>query len=104
MIPYHILTALIGVKWEGFVAEKDGKVVGGGMYMGRNNQMTITNLMVDPAYRRQGIGQALLIKRLERLSELGFPYVTAQVLDTNTALLAILKKTGFQRVQPLFCI
>jgi hypothetical protein len=31
MIPYRLLTALIGIKWEGFVAEKDGKVVGGGM-------------------------------------------------------------------------
>ena len=96
MIPYQILTALIGVKWEGFVAEKNGKVVGGGMYMGRNNRMTITNLMVDPAYRRQGIGQALLIKRLERLSEFGFPYVTAQVLDKNTASLANLKKQDFK--------
>jgi ribosomal protein S18 acetylase RimI-like enzyme len=57
MIPYRLLTALIGIKWEGFVAEKDGKVVGGGMYIGRNNRMSITNLMVDPEYRRQGIGR-----------------------------------------------
>jgi GNAT superfamily N-acetyltransferase len=95
MIPYHILTALMGIKWEGFVAEKDGKVVGGGMYVGRNNQMTITNLMVDPAYRRQGIGQAILIKRLQRLADRGFPYVTAQVLETNTASLGNLKKQDF---------
>jgi ribosomal protein S18 acetylase RimI-like enzyme len=95
MIPYKLLTALMGVKWEGFVAETDGKVVGGGMYIGRNNRMTITNLMVDPEYRRQGIGQALLIKRLERLSERGFPYVTAQVLDTNSASLANIKKQNF---------
>jgi GNAT superfamily N-acetyltransferase len=96
MIPYRILTTLMGVRWEGFVAEKEGKVVGGGMYMGRKNQMTITNLMVDPAYRRQGIGQALLVKRLEHLSERGFPFVTAQVLDTNSASLANLKKQGFE--------
>jgi ribosomal protein S18 acetylase RimI-like enzyme len=96
MIPYRILTTLMGIEWEGFVAEKAGKVVGGGMYVGRNNRMTITNLMVDPAYRRQGVGQALLMKRLERLSERGFPYVTAQVLETNSASLANLKKQDFE--------
>jgi predicted GNAT family acetyltransferase len=96
MIPYKLLTTIMGVKWEGFVAEKDGVVVGGGMYMGKGIRMSITNLMVDPEYRRQGIGQALLIKRLERLSERGFPYVTAQVLDTNSASLANLKKQDFE--------
>ena len=96
MIPYKFFAYLIGIKWEGFVAEKDGKVVGGGMYMGRNNRMMLTNLMVDPEFRRQGFGQALLLKRLERLSELGFPYVTTQVLDTNSASLANIKKQGFE--------
>ena len=96
MLPYKLLTALMGVKWEGFVAEKNGKVVGGGMYIGRNNRMSITNLMVDPEYRRQGVGQALLIRRLEHLSERGFPFAIAQVLDTNTASLQNLKKQNFE--------
>lgn len=96
MIPYRLLTALIGIKWEGFVAEKDGKVVGGGMYIGRNNRMSITNLMVDPEYRRQGIGQALLIRRLERMTERGFPFAMAQVLETNTASLQNLRKQNFE--------
>lgn len=96
MIPYKLLTALMGVKWEAFVAEENGKVVGGGMYMGRNNRMTITNLMVEPAYRRQGIGQALLKKRLERLSERGFPFVTVQVLEKNQPSLGNLKKQDFE--------
>jgi GNAT superfamily N-acetyltransferase len=96
MIPYKFFTNLMGIKWEGFVAEKGGKVVGGGMYMGRNNRMLLTNLMVDPEFRHQGIGQALLLKRLERLTELGFPYVTTQVLDTNSASLSNIKKQGFE--------
>ncbi|MCL4559873.1 MAG: GNAT family N-acetyltransferase [Chloroflexi bacterium] len=96
MIPYRLLTALIGIKWEGFVAEKDGKVVGGGMYIGRNNRMSITNLMVDPEYRRQGIGQALLVRRLERMTERGFPFAMAQVLETNTASLQNLSKQNFE--------
>jgi ribosomal protein S18 acetylase RimI-like enzyme len=96
MLPYKLLTALMGVKWEAFVAEKNGKVVGGGMYIGRNNRMSITNLMVDPEYRRQGIGQAILVKRLERLSERGFPFAMAQVLETNTASLQNLMKQNFE--------
>jgi len=96
MIPYRLLTAFIGIKWEGFVAEKDGKVVGGGMYIGRDNRMSVTNLMVDPEYRRQGVGQALLARRLERMSERGFPFAIAQVLETNTASLQNLKGQGFE--------
>ena len=96
MIPYRLLTALMGIKWEGFVAEKDGKVVGGGMYIGRNKRMSVTNLMVDPEYRRQGVGQALLARRLERMSERGFPFAMAQVLETNTASLQNLRKQGFE--------
>jgi len=96
MLPFRLLTALMGVKWEGFVAEVDGKAVGGGMYIGRNNRMSVTNLMVDPEYRRQGIGQALLVKRLQRLSERGFPFVMAQVLETNTASLQNLRKQNFE--------
>lgn len=95
MIPYRLLTALMGIQWEGFVAEWDGKVVGGGMYIGREGRMTLTNLMVDPAYRRRGVGQALLVRRLERLKERGFPFVTAQVLESNTASLENLRKQGF---------
>jgi ribosomal protein S18 acetylase RimI-like enzyme len=96
MIPYRVLTALMGIKWEGFVAERGGKVIGGGMYMGRDKRMVLSNLMVDPQFRRQGIGQALLIKRLERLSELGFPFVTTEVLETNAASLANIAKQGFE--------
>jgi ribosomal protein S18 acetylase RimI-like enzyme len=96
MIPYRIMTGLMGIQWEGFVAEKSGKVVGGGMYMGREKRMVLSNLMVDPQFRRLGIGQALLIKRLERLAELGFPFVTTEVLETNTASLANIAKQGFE--------
>jgi ribosomal protein S18 acetylase RimI-like enzyme len=95
MIPIKLLTALMGLQWEAFVAEVDGHIVAGGMYGGRKNRMTITNLMVEPAYRRQGIGQALLVKRLEHLSQLGVPFVTVKALETNQASLGNLRKQGF---------
>lgn len=96
MIPYRLMTALMGIQWEAFVAEKDNVVVGGGMYIGRRNRMVLTNLMVEPEHRRQGIGQALLVKRLERLAERKVPFVTVEVLETNQASLGNLRKQGFE--------
>jgi len=95
MIPYKLLTALMGIQWEAFVAEVNGHAVGGAMYIGRKNRIVMTNLMVEPSHRRQGIGQALLVKRLERLSEQGVPFVTVKALETNQASLGNLRKQGF---------
>jgi ribosomal protein S18 acetylase RimI-like enzyme len=95
MIPYKLFTMLMGIQWEAFVAEVNGHAVGGAMYMGRKNRIVITNLMVDPAYRRQGIGQALLVKRLERLSQRNVPFVIVKALETNAASLGNLRKQGF---------
>lgn len=95
MIPYKLLTALMGIQWEAFVAEVDNRPVGGAMYIGRKNRIVLTNLMVEPDYRRRGIGQALLEKRLERLSQLAVPFVTVKALETNQASLGNLHKQGF---------
>lgn len=95
MIPFKILTALAGYKWEMFVAEVDGQIVGCGGYLGRK-QMELSNLMVAPQYRRRGIGQALLEKRLQRLTEKGFPFVTTTVLASNQASLGNLSKQSFE--------
>lgn len=95
MIPYKLLTALMGIQWEAFVAEADDHPVGGAMYIGQKNRMVLTNLMVEPAYRRRGIGQALLVKRLERLTQRGVPFAIVKVLETNEASLGNLRKQGF---------
>jgi hypothetical protein len=78
-----------------FVAEVDGQIVGCGGYLGRK-QMELLNLMVAPQYRRRGIGQALLEKRLQRLTEKGFPFVTTTILASNQASLGNVFKQGFE--------
>lgn len=95
MLPFTIISALAGVRWEVFVAEINGNVVGCGLYSGRKH-MYLSTLMVDPAYRRQGIGQALLVRRIQRIAERGFPFVTASVLSTNQASLGNLNKQQFE--------
>jgi ribosomal protein S18 acetylase RimI-like enzyme len=95
MIPFKVLAALAGYRWELFVAEVDGKVVGCGGYVGRQH-MELSNLMVHPQYRRRGIGQALLKKRLQRLTEKGYPFVTTTILASNQASLGNVYKQGFE--------
>jgi len=95
MIPLKLLMALAGNKWAMFVAEVDGRVVGCGGYMG-HQKMELANLMVHPDYRRRGIGQALLEKRLEQLTLEGFPLVTTTILASNLASLGNVTKQGFE--------
>jgi ribosomal protein S18 acetylase RimI-like enzyme len=95
MIPFKVLAALSGTQWEMFVAEIDGQVVGCGGYFGRQ-QMELANLMVMPNYRRRGIGQALLVKRLERLQTKGYSLATTTILATNEASLGNVRKQDFE--------
>jgi GNAT superfamily N-acetyltransferase len=81
--------------WGIFVAEVDGRIVGCGGYLGRK-QVELANLMVHPDYRRRGIGQALLEKRLDHLVQAGYLYATTTVLATNAASLGNLAKQGFK--------
>lgn len=95
MIPFKLLTAVAGYKWEIFVAKVDGEVVGCGGFLGRKT-MELANLMVHPQFRRRGIGRALLQRRLQRLEELGYPYVTTSILATNEASLGNVHQQGFE--------
>lgn len=95
MIPFKMVTRLAGYTWEILVAEVNGQVVGCGGYMGRK-QMELVNLMVHPDYRRRGIGQALLEKRLHNLTLMGYPFVTVTILDNNQASLGNIEKQSFE--------
>ena len=94
MLPFRLLSWAAGIQWEMLVAELDGELVGCGGYTGRQ-KMELSNLMVLPAYRRQGIGQQLLQERLERLQAHGHTVVTTTILETNDASLGNVSKQGF---------
>lgn len=53
-------------------------------------------MMVHPQYRRQGIGQALLEKRLQNLVENGYPSVTTTILASNEASSGNVSKQGLR--------
>ena len=95
MIPFKLLAKLTGIKMGFFVAELNGRIVGFAAYQGQK-QLTLTNLMVDPSFRRRGVGQALLQARLHALKEKDVPHVTTTILADNQASLGNVKKQGFQ--------
>lgn len=56
----------------------------------------IMNLAVDPAFRRQGLGEELLCQALEYLKGLGADQVELEVRVHNESAVQLYKKHGFQ--------
>ncbi len=56
----------------------------------------ITILAVDPAYPRQGLGQAMLYTLLKAAHDRGLERATLEVRASNQAAIALYEKFGFQ--------
>jgi ribosomal-protein-alanine N-acetyltransferase len=56
----------------------------------------ILNVAVDPAFRRQGLGQRLLEYALEYSRRLGASRVELEVRTGNEAAIALYQKHGFE--------
>ena len=86
-------------------AERDNALVGyayagieGSDYMAlRGPAGALYDLVVDPAYRRQGIGGALLEAALAELAKRGAPRVVLFTADKNEAAQALFARAGFRR-------
>lgn len=80
------------------VAEKYGSVCG---YIGAYyvlDEGYITNIAVNPDYRRQGIGRELLCELIERGEALALKFWTLEVRTGNTGAIALYKNMGFESV------
>ena len=69
--------------------------VGSQVVMGEADMM---NLAIDPAYRRQGVGQKLVENLIERLKEVHATMLTLEVRASNEAAIALYTKLGFVAV------
>ena len=58
----------------------------------------ISNVAVDPAARRQGLGDRLITALLERAEERGLAFVTLEVRESNAPAIALYEKHGFRPV------
>lgn len=70
------------------VYEIDGKIVG---FVSIKQDMVITTVNVDQAYQRQGIGELLVSRLLNK-----FTQVSAKVYEENTNALKFFKALGFE--------
>ena len=79
-----------------FVAECGGKVLG---YAGMHaivGEGYITNVAVDPAARRQGIGRALMQRFIAGAEEWALEFITLEVRASNTPAIALYESLGFR--------
>jgi len=87
------------------VAERDGNVVGytyagveGNDYMAlRGPAGVLYDIVVDPAYRQQGIGRMLLDATLDALKTRGAPRAILSTADKNEAAQHLFDRAGFRR-------
>lgn len=80
------------------VAVDQGTVAG---YVGSQTVLGETdmmNLAVSPDYRRQGIGEQLVIRLIQELRDLGGHSLTLEVRASNTPAQALYEKLGFSQV------
>lgn len=80
------------------VAEEQDRVVG---YMGLYTMMEeadVTNVAVDPACRRKGIGRALLYHMMDIARKRGVRVIHLEVRVSNEAAKALYEQVGFQYI------
>lgn len=79
-----------------FVATKDNKVLG---YVGISaiiDEGYITNIAVFPAYRKQGVGSALLNHLFTFAKENALSFISLEVRESNHTAISLYKKFGFK--------
>jgi ribosomal-protein-alanine N-acetyltransferase len=77
------------------VAEIDGKVVGYILFWLLADEVDVHNLAVDSAFRRCGIGRALLRRVVHRAKARGAVRVTLEVRRSNTSAQSLYHSMGF---------
>ena len=80
------------------IAAEQEKVLG---YVGSQTVMDETDMMnvaVAPEYRRQGIGEKLVLELISRLKERGSKSLTLEVRVSNDSAIALYEKLGFHQV------
>jgi ribosomal protein S18 acetylase RimI-like enzyme len=87
------------------VADRDGEVIGytyagveGNDYMSlRGPAGVVYDIVVDPAYRKQGVGRMLLDATLEELKARGAPRVVLSTAEKNAPAQRLFDRAGFRR-------
>ena len=79
-----------------YVAEKDGKILGGCGVLMIAGEGNITNVVIAPEARNQGIGTAMLRHLMAEGNREGLTAYTLEVRISNVAAIHVYEKLGFE--------
>ncbi len=79
-----------------YVAEKDGKILGGCGVLMIAGEGNITNVVIAPEARNQGIGTAMLRHLMAEGDREGLTAYTLEVRISNVAAIHVYEKLGFE--------
>lgn len=79
-----------------YVAEKDGKILGGCGVLMIAGEGNITNVVIAPEARNQGIGTAMLRHLMAEGDQEGLTAYTLEVRVSNVAAIHVYEKLGFE--------
>lgn len=85
----------------GMVAEHGNRVVGFMIYELFKNRLHILNFAVAPDYRNSGIGQQMVAKLANKLSQQRREFITLEVRETNLQAQLFFRGQGFQATRVL---
>lgn len=95
----NALALLLEEKNVGFVATaEDGKVVGYGGMVSVLDEGQITNIAVNPEFRRQKIGEDIVLALIEYGEKNGISSFSLEVRESNKAAISLYEKLGFVSV------
>lgn len=80
------------------VIRSDEKIVAYGGYWHSVDQADITNVAVDPDYRREGLGSKVMSYMIDEAKQLGVCNMALEVRKSNDAAIALYEKHGFLAV------
>ena len=75
--------------------DKVAGYVGSQSVMGESDMM---NVAVHPDFRRQGIGERLILDLIDQLNQRGNHSLTLEVRASNVSAIALYRKLGFEQV------
>lgn len=87
---------LKGPYWGGFVVEINGIIVGYGCYLMVADESHLTNIAVDPTYRRKSVAKLLLERILRVVTEHDCTLILLEVRPSNVEARAFYEKYGFE--------
>jgi len=80
------------------VARRDGRLVGYGGLLYSGDDAHVTNIAVDPARHRSGVGSRLLLHLAHHARDAGFINLTLEVRVSNLAAQELYRRFGFAPV------